>query len=125
MTLNEIIIKYPNLNANGFKYVGGPQENDLYKYPLSFDAICKWLDNIDKIKTFNKRIGSYGLKHVCEHSIKHYVSNGVFIAAAIAKHFKFKRYSDGPNCIFNMSNESISLYVDHNGGSGPCLDAQV
>jgi hypothetical protein len=37
----------------------------------------------------------------------------VFIAAAIAKGFDFKRYSNGPNCIFNMSNKSISLYVDY------------
>jgi hypothetical protein len=125
MTLNEVIIKYPNLNANGFKYVGGPQEDDLHKYPLSFDAIYKWLDNIKKIKKLNEKIGSYGLKHVCEHSIKHYISNGVFIAAAIAKGFDFKRYSNGPNCIFNMSNKSISLYVDHKGGSGPCLDKQI
>jgi hypothetical protein len=63
-----------------------------------------WLRQFNKTKTLNKRSGtSYGLKHVAEEDIG-YITNGVFIAAAIAEGFRVKRCSDNsPNGRLNIS----------------------
>ena len=65
-----------------------------------FVAARGWLRRFDKIKTVNNRGTSYGLKHVAEHDIG-YVTNGVFIAAAIAEGFTIK--PEGPNARLNIS----------------------
>jgi hypothetical protein len=49
-----------------------------------FLAARRWLRRFSKLKSFNKRGTSYGLKHVAAHDMG-YVTNGVFIAAAIAR----------------------------------------
>lgn len=49
-----------------------------------FMAARGWLRQFDKIKTVNKRGTSYGLKHGAARDIG-YVTNGVFIAAALAE----------------------------------------
>lgn len=59
-------------------------------------------------KTFNKKFGSYGLKHRVEvwgyaHEMASYIANGAFILAAMLAGFKYKRSRlSGPNCIFNI-----------------------
>jgi hypothetical protein len=65
-----------------------------------FEAARGWLRRFDKIKVLNKRGTSYGLKHVAAHDIG-YVTNGVFIAAAIAEGFTVERV--GPNAWLNIS----------------------
>ena len=56
-----------------------------------------------KRKTLNKRGTSYGLKHVCEKDIG-YITNGVFIAAAIAEEFWVKRCDwSSPNAWLNIT----------------------
>ena len=67
-----------------------------------FIAARGWLRRFAKLEAFNRRGNSYGLKHVAEHDIG-YVSNGVFIAAAIAEGFRARRINNGPNAIFNIS----------------------
>ncbi len=71
-----------------------------------FVKACSWLNQISKIKSINRHRTSYGLKHVAE---KHmgYVTNGVFIAAAIHCGFKYKINDGSPNVMFNMSEKSI------------------
>jgi len=49
-----------------------------------FIVARRWLSQFGKLKSLNKRGSSYGLKHVAAHDIG-YVTNGVFIAAAIAE----------------------------------------
>jgi hypothetical protein len=87
--------------------------------------LCRtWLKmHATKRKTFNLRAGSYGLKHVVEDwtsglgvvwlqrdpwgrrfvSSRRYVSNGAFIAAAIAEGYRVQQIGNGPNAIFDMS----------------------
>lgn len=68
-----------------------------------FDAASRWLAQFKKLKHVNPRGTSYGLKHVAEHSID-YVTNGIFIAAAISVGFTVKRVTpDSPNAWFNIS----------------------
>jgi hypothetical protein len=66
-----------------------------------------WLRlNVEPIKTINRRHSSYGLKHLAEKfSPNLYLSNGVFIAAALIVGYPFK--VDPPNAMFGMSERSI------------------
>ena len=67
----------------------------------------EWLrSNVEPIKTINRRHSSYGLKHLAEKfSPNGYLSNGVFIAAAMIVGYPFKL--DPPNAMFGMSERSI------------------
>lgn len=66
-----------------------------------------WLrSNVEPIKTINRRHSSYGLKHLAEKfSPNGYLSNGVFIAAAMIVGYPFK--VNPPNVMFGMSQRSI------------------
>lgn len=77
-----------------------------------FKTACRWLRHQKKIKTFNRKRGSYGLKHIVENwasvnKLKQtYIANGIFIAAAIHMGFEFRRRSrKSPSMIFNISNK--------------------
>ncbi|MCR9909731.1 hypothetical protein NB545_20050 [Vibrio campbellii] len=72
----------------------------------SFIKTVEWLKQIEKTEKFNAKRSSYGLKHVAEKDIG-YITNGVFIAAAIHSGFKYRIISDGPNVAFNMSEKSL------------------
>ena len=74
----------------------------------SFHKTCKWLSDIQQIKSINTRRTSYGLKSLAERDIG-YITNGVFIAAAIHCGFKFKVDSNSPNVSFNISEKSLKL----------------
>jgi hypothetical protein len=68
-----------------------------------FIAACGWLNRHKKIKRLNHRSSSYGLKHRAQHSIG-YVTNGMFIAAAVTSGFRVHRCSPtSPNAWFNIS----------------------
>lgn len=63
--------------------------------------------NIKEIKSFNKKKSSYRLKHLAEpESPKVYITNGVFIAAALLAGFKID--DSEPNPHFNMSERSLA-----------------
>ena len=73
-------------------------------------------ENITKIKSFNKKHSSYGLKHILEKRIpnlnrKKYITNGSLIAAMIICGFKYKRKALTPNCFFNISEKSINKII--------------
>ena len=67
----------------------------------------RWLRlNVEPIKTINRRHSSYGLKHLAEKfSPNLYLSNGVFIAAALLVGYPFEL--DPPNAMFGMSERSL------------------
>jgi hypothetical protein len=112
----------PRLNDYGFGVHDDPSKTpdelmtmfqkyrDDIREPCSlaqFMAARGWLRQFPKTKQLNKRAGSYSLKHVAEHDIG-YVTNGVFIAAAIAEGFMVRRIwrwddTDNPNAWFNIS----------------------
>ena len=129
-TLEEIKKEYPALTANGWTYYsrGGGEKigsGDILDYPKEFKAICDFLDkNIKPTQTINTDGSSYHYKHVVESNIDHYISNGMFIAAALACGFKMKHW-DGPNCCFATSKKSWKPFEERyskGGGSGPDLD---
>lgn len=69
-----------------------------------FAVAREWLRRFNKTKAVNQRRGtSYGLKHVAAHETG-YVTNGVFIAAAIAEGFAIERV--GPNARLNISTKA-------------------
>ena len=61
-----------------------------------------WLRGQTKRKTLNKSGTSYGLKHVAERDVG-YITNGVFIAAAVAEGFRVVRIRETPNAWLNIS----------------------
>jgi hypothetical protein len=128
-TLKEINIEYPTLNTNGWGYVCEYTNkyitsDDITKRPKEFNAICNFLDkNIKHIKSINYNSTSYGYKHILEDNINHYVTNGLFIAAALACGYKMKYKLDyGPNAFFAMSQKDWSKLHKTRGDSGPPLD---
>jgi hypothetical protein len=83
---------------------------------LAFDLSLDYLRNIDKIKSLNKKVSSYGLKHRVERAYNKpvyqaHVPQGIFIAAAIYSNFTpgkiISDYGLHSSCYFNMSNRSL------------------
>lgn len=68
--------------------------------------VCKWLAGLEKIRTINDRRTSYGLKHFAAGSIG-YVTNGVFIAAAVHCGFRYRLIPGSPNVQFGISERSL------------------
>lgn len=81
-------------------------QSSLLDSSESFEKTVTWLKQIEKIQSFNTHRSSYGLKHLAEKDIG-YITNGVFIAAAIHSGFKYKINRDSPNVLFNMSENSL------------------
>lgn len=84
----------------------------LLKSVDACNKVCQWLGQIDKIKTINDRHSSYGLKHVAEEDIG-YITNGVFITAAIHCGFPYRIKPGRPNVEFGMSEKSIKAVMRH------------
>jgi hypothetical protein len=85
-------------------------QRTLISEPRSLAALIaarSWLRQFRKIKALNNRGTSYGLKHVAEHDIG-YLTNGVFIAAALAEGFDVKRENRSPNAVLNISSAAWS-----------------
>jgi hypothetical protein len=81
------------------------------RYLDEFERSRRWLRLIPKRQTINRAGSSYGLKHQAEDYIG-YVSNGMFIAAAIAEGFRVKRCDSGsPNAYFNISSLARRMRV--------------
>ena len=127
-TLKEIKKEHPNLTCNGWTYYYRGEKiasGDILNRPKEFKAICEWLNTyIGHRKTVNTNSNSYGLKHMVERAIGHYVCNGMFIAAALACGYKMK-YWNGPNCCFAMSQKDLSKFQYPNEPltrGGPPLD---
>lgn len=76
MTLQQVLAQHPTLSDVGF----GP--GDAIRLD-EFEFSVRWLHDKPRIK-LRGRVGSYGLKHVMERLTGVYVTNGAFIAAALA-----------------------------------------
>jgi hypothetical protein len=118
--IEKIITKYPDLNDSG---LGLPKNkhkisSDEYKQELKesqknllestedFRKACQWLSSKNKIQTINRSHSSYGLKKIAEKEIG-YISNGIFIAAAIHCGFKVQEFPGSPNVCINISEKSL------------------
>jgi hypothetical protein len=112
--IDRTLEREPLLSDNGLKHrdIG---EAEFLKWredmrtPRSlaqFMAARGWLRQFSKIKALNRRGTSYGLKHCAEDDIG-YLTNGVFIAAAIAEGFTVRRSQpNSPNAWLNISTEA-------------------
>ncbi len=75
--------------------------NEMIQEYEVFTMVSDWLRlNAKPRKTINPAMSSYGWKHHVERKIGRYVSNGIFIAAAIHCGFKYKKMA--PNADFNL-----------------------
>ena len=70
--------------------------------------VCEWLATVKPSRQSIAYPTSYGLKHTAEWHIGEYVSNGVFIAAAIHCGFRYRRDGDSANMLFAMSERSLN-----------------
>ena len=72
---------------------------------LSMEAAEAWVRSgiIVPRKTVNKKISSYGLKHIAEQIQGTYISNDALIKAMQDAGYKATRLQNSPNCFFNFS----------------------
>jgi hypothetical protein len=96
--MDRVLEREPLLSDNGFKQLRGrlrlAEHNAQFlkwredmrqpRFLAQFMAARGWLRQFGKVKAPNRLETSYGLKHWAEDDIG-YVTNGVFIAAAIAE----------------------------------------
>ncbi len=117
--------EYPDLSANGWRY---------YSRSITADQFEAWRDEMttddcvgqfvraqeflricNTRKACDRKATSYGRKHLAERWHRSndprenpYVSNGMFIAAAIVQGVPIVRIPGSPNCFFGLSRRSIS-----------------
>jgi len=123
--IQDVLEKYPTLNYFGFGlydedsrkrekefseevYQKNLQEQrqELLNAFKQIEYVVNWLSDVDKIKSFNKKRTSYGLKDLAENSAPNqYISNGSFIVGATLAGFNIEIVK--PNAIFNMSEKSL------------------
>jgi len=101
-----VLERQPLLGASGFEPSADLERNRQEirspKCLAAFLATRIWLHQFRKIKTFNKTGTSYGLKHAAECDIG-YITNGVFIAAAVAEGFQVSQVRSTRNALINIS----------------------
>jgi hypothetical protein len=113
--LDKVMQEHPRLTSNGFEsskskdFERNRQElkNDL----AAFQAACVYLSRVNKTKSINMVVSSYGYKHRLENMGYPYLFNGTFIAAAIHMGFKIDTRSDTPNAAFNISDPLYKKYM--------------
>lgn len=113
----KVLSVVPDLTPNGMKsdpvtlgyhYDGKPEKMLSSELLQQFLTCKKWLNKVVKIRSFNRNHTSYGYKHMVERWADLYVSNGSFIAAAIALDFPIRRtHSKSPNVFLPISNKSV------------------
>ena len=75
-----------------------------------FCAARAWLQQFPKIRTFNHPETSYGLKRVAEPTIG-YVTNGIFICAALAAGYRIEREPGSSNVVFRYSTKGVAAVI--------------
>lgn len=114
--------RYPDLNDFGVGLYQGHQKKsatekaaikakdrqDLRASGAAVEATATWLlENVKPTRTINHRHTSYGLKHIAEKDLG-YITNGVFIAAAIIADYPCKFLPGSANVQFGMSERSLT-----------------
>lgn len=116
--VTRILSERLSLSANGF-WADGCQSREAFaaarvamvdlhhlgqfERALVFLMLC-----CGRRKTLNRKVTSYGLKHAAERAMRGlgvgdpYVSNGAFIAAAIALGFRVEQIQGTPNAFLNL-----------------------
>jgi hypothetical protein len=100
----------PNLSDRGFGFwdTFEADRKQLAQRGAEFDAVRAWIwRHLNAIRTMNRRHSSYGLKHIAERELGHYISNGLFIAAMAGAGFRVQPV--GHNAHFNVSEKSVRV----------------
>ena len=97
------------------------KQNDFINEERGTKLVTEFLNLVQKRKTINKKIGTYGLKHVVERwaEKKHggypndnYIDEGILINVAIEKGFKavpaYLNIDKFDSCYLNISERSLS-----------------
>lgn len=106
--IKNIVKANPGLCDNGLQPFSREQNGGSIS-PQEFMTVVDWLlgyDALDRRKTINTSMGSYGWKHKVERDTGKYVSNGAFICAALYLNYKMKRIPNSPNAYFNLRKDS-------------------
>lgn len=110
--MKSVLKKCSDLTPNGIPVgepIGSPEDmfkDDLLKQFL----ICQdWISQCKVVKTIDKTHTSYGHKHRVERWAGRYISNGAFIAAAIALGIPVQYIYRSPNIFTAISKKSIKL----------------
>ena len=99
--LDKVMQEYPRLTSNGFES-SKLKDFERDREELKNDAACVYLSRVNKTKSINMAVSSYGYKHRVEAMGYPYLFNGTFIAAAIHMGFKIDTRMDTPNAAFNI-----------------------
>ncbi|MGH6826826.1 hypothetical protein [Methyloceanibacter sp.] len=96
-----VIRAWPELGYLGLRH---PGKFEIHRKQLEgehaaeeFIRAVTWLEKVPKRKTFNPYNSSYGIKEAAEKWTGDYISNGVFIAAAIHAGFRVAQIPGTPN----------------------------
>ena len=97
------------------------KQNDFTNEERGTKLATEFLNLVQKRKTINKKIGTYGLKHVVErwaekkhggHPNNNYIDEGILINVAIEKGFKavpaYLNIDKFDSCYLNISERSLS-----------------
>ncbi len=116
-----VLRTHPELAANGFLTARNAEIFASERAKLlsedglgQFQRACEFLVHVKEVATINRRLDAYTLKHVAERWAGDYVSEGAFVAAAIASGFIFKRARDGA-AYFNIPTAACGLEKRNSG----------
>lgn len=100
-SIEQVINENPELYAHGWAYRDGPIgvliDRGQFEHARRFIQ-----QRCVRIAGSNRKSGSHGFKHDAEDWAGTYISNGAFIAAALAEGYTLRRFPGSPNCSFNL-----------------------
>jgi hypothetical protein len=142
-TVDRIKTAHPDLSANGWKYRAVRTDHEKWREEMTsddaleqFERAKEYLSARTRRKTIWKGATSYQWKHQAEHYFHArdgrfknvYISNGMFMVAAIALDFKVKRIPAGPSAFLNISESECyamrgdGLFLNHHSGKWITFD---
>lgn len=99
----------PRLGLYGFINGKSTEKEEVFDTAKIEKIKCFIVENIGRIKTINREISSYGIKHIIEDSVGEYVSNGECIKAFIELGFNVAEQQGGLNAYFNVSSADLAM----------------
>jgi len=118
--LNAIMLRYPNLTAQGFGISNmwgedfNSERQDLANADEAFEACVRWLNARKHTELPNRKIGhSYRIKHIIERSYQRatdqslYIPEGALVAAALSLYIPYMKARGRTSVYLGISSRSI------------------